>query len=144
MRLMPILAASLTVLAALAPDQELAQSAAAPTVTQGKDGITLPAPPAVKSSPVVDEYQSAGSAQPVKVTDNYRWLEDAQSPETRAFIAAQNAYTKQYLDQLKILPQVREQLTSLLKVDVYGVPERRGDRFFFTKRLASENQASIY
>jgi prolyl oligopeptidase len=120
--------------------QSPAQSAV--HVIQGKSGITLPAPPAVATAPVVDEYKT--TAEPVKVTDNYRWLEDAQSPETRAFIAAQNAYTQQYLDQVKILPQVREQMTGLLRVDVIGVPTRRGDKYFFSKRLASENQASIY
>ena len=110
----------------------------------GKSGILLPAPPAVKATPVVDKYSSGSPAQTVKVTDNYRWLEDAKSPQTRAFIAAQNAYTQQYLEQVKILPQVREQMASLLRVDVIGVPERRGQHFFFSKRLAAENQASIY
>jgi prolyl oligopeptidase len=113
-------------------------------VIHGKDGIALPAPPTVKKEPVVDEYRSTGSTQPVKVTDDYRWLEDAKSPETRAFLAAENAYTQQYLDQLKILPQVREQMEKLLRVDFIGRPERRGNRFFFSKRLAAENQASIY
>jgi prolyl oligopeptidase len=141
MRLMPLFVFPVTLLAAVGATPGYGQDA---TVVRGKAGITLPAPPAVQAAPVVDGYQNAGSAEPVKVTDNYRWLEDAQSPETRAFIAAQNAYTQQYLGQLKILPQVREQMTSLLRVDVVGVPSQRGDKYFFTKRLASENQASIY
>jgi prolyl oligopeptidase len=141
MRLMPWFALPLTLFAAAGATPGYGQDAPA---VHGKSGITLPAPPAVQAAPAVDEYQSAGSSEPVKVTDNYRWLEDAQSPETRAFIAAQNAYTQQYLDQLKILPQVREQMTSLLRVDVFGVPSQRGDRYFFSKRLASENQASLY
>ena len=105
-------------------------------------GITLPAPPAVKAVPVVDEYQSAGRA--VEVTDNYRWLEDANSADTRAFIDAENTYTQKYLEQVKILPQVRGLMASLLRVDVIGTPQRRGARYFFTKRLAAENQASLY
>src|SRR5579863_2783445 len=113
-------------------------------VIHGKDGITLPAPPPVKSAPVTDEYNSSDSEQPVKVTDNYRWLEDAHSPETRAYINAENAYTQKYLDQLKILPQTREQVSALLRVDTMSTPQRRGDRYFFTKRLATENQGSIY
>ena len=60
---------------------------------QGSDGITLPDPPAVKTAPVVDEYTSSEPGVPTKITDPYRWLEDARSPETRAYIAAQNAYT---------------------------------------------------
>jgi len=110
----------------------------------GKDGISLPNPPAVTTVPVVDEYQSADPAAPTKITDLYRWLEDAHSPETRAFIAAQNAYTAQYFSQVKMLPQVVDEMTKLLKVDYVGVPTRRGDHYFFSKRGAEENQASIY
>jgi len=141
MRLMSLFGFSLTLLAAAGATAGYGEDI---SVVSGKSGIVLPAPPPVKTAPVVDEYQSAGSAEPVKVTDNYRWLEDAQSPETRAFIAAQDAYTQRYLDQVKILPEVREQISNLLRVDVVGVPTRRGDKYFFTKRLASENQSSIY
>src|SRR5258705_3965827 len=110
----------------------------------GKRGITLPNPPTVKTAPVVDEYKSAVPDVPTKVTDPYRWLEDAHSPETRAYIAAENAYTAQYFSQVKMLPSVVGEMGKLLKVDFVGVPTRRGDRYFFSKRLADENQASIY
>jgi prolyl oligopeptidase len=113
-------------------------------VVHGKSGITLPPPPVANVAPVTDEYNSAESETPIEVTDNYRWLEDARSPQTRAFIKTENAYTQRYLDQVKILPQVREQMAKLLRVDFVGVPRRRSDRYFFVKRLASENQSSIY
>ena len=104
----------------------------------GKSNISLPAPPPTKTEPVTDTYGA------VKVTDPYRWLEDPASPETRAFITAQNAYTQQYLSQLTSLESTRKQLSSLLRVDAYSTPIRRGDRIFFTHRQAAENQASIY
>jgi prolyl oligopeptidase len=145
MRLLLLFAVPLAIVAAGAA---VSSSQDANTVKEatirGKDGITLPAPPLVKAQPVVDSYPVDGAAEPVKVTDNYRWLEEPQSPETRAFIAAQNAYTQQYLDQVKILPQVRAELAALLRVDTIGTPRRRGDRYFFSKQLAGENQASIY
>ena len=111
---------------------------------QGSDGITLPNPPAVKTAPVVDEYTSSEPGVTTKITDPYRWLEDARSPETRAYIAAQNAYTAEYFSQVKMLPSVVEEMGKLLKVDFVSVPTRRGERYFFSKRLADENQASIY
>lgn len=110
----------------------------------GKDGITLPPPPSVQQQPVEDAYPGTGSASPVKVTDPYRWLEDAHSPQTRAFIAQENAYTAMYFDQVRTLPETEEQLAKLMRVDTMGVPTQRGDRFFFSRRLASENQGSIY
>lgn len=116
----------------------------APAKAQGRGAIPLPPPPTVKSEPVVDTYASVGSAAPVKVTDPYRWLEDAHSPRTRAFIDAENAYTDRYFAQVKSLPETEAQLTRLLKVDTVSVPIQRGERLFFSKRLASENQASLY
>ena len=85
-------------------------SVAAGAQIHGRDGITLPNPPAVKTDPVVDEYKSAEPGVPTKITDPYRWLEDAHSPETRAYIAAQNAYTAQYFSQVKMLPAVVDEM----------------------------------
>jgi prolyl oligopeptidase len=122
----------------------LAASASAQTGTiHGKDGITLPPPPPTQKIPATDTYQVAGSG-PVTVTDNYRWLENAKSPDTRAYIAAQNAYTQKYFDQLKDLPKVRTEMAALLRVDQMSTPQERGGHYFFTRRLAAENQGSIY
>jgi len=117
---------------------------AASAQVQGRGGITLPNPPVVKTDPVVDEYKSAEPGVPTKITDPYRWLEDAHSPATRAFITAQNSYTAQYFSQVKMLPAVVDEMTKLLRVDFISTPTRRGNRYFFSKRLADENQASIY
>ena len=73
----------------------------------GREGITLPPPPAVEAIPVVDDYFGT------KIVDNYRWLEDAKSPQTRAFIDAQNAYTSSYLKQASIRPKLVEGLKAL-------------------------------
>jgi len=64
----------------------LATAAAAQSIHTG-DGFPFPAPPPADANPVVDNYNGT------KIPDDYRWLEDAKSPETRAFIDAQNAYT---------------------------------------------------
>jgi prolyl oligopeptidase len=109
----------------------------------GKSGITLPAPPPTEKQPVTDTYKVANSPD-VTVTDPYRWLEDAKSPATRAYITGQNAYTQQYLDQVKVLPEVRTQMAALLRVDQMSTPIHRAGRFFFSRQLAGENQASIY
>jgi prolyl oligopeptidase len=99
---------------------------------------TLPPPPASPTHPVTDDYHGTS------IVDPYRWLEDAKSPQTRAWIAAQNQYTTSYLSQVKIRPEIIEQLTSLERVEDYGLPVLRAGKYFFPKRLAGENQASIY
>jgi prolyl oligopeptidase len=115
----------------------LALSAQNPAI-HGGNGVTLPPPPPTPAHPVSDEYQST------QIEDPYRWLEDAKSPQTRAWIGEQNKYTQQYLSQLKNRPEIIHQLTDLERVDVYSTPALRGGKYFFEKRLASENQASIY
>jgi prolyl oligopeptidase len=104
----------------------------------GREGITLPPPPAVVAIPVVDDYFGT------KIVDNYRWLEDAKSPQTRAFLDAQNAYTASYLTQAQIRPRLVEGLKALEEVSRWSMPMERGGNYFFLKRLAGEEQASIY
>jgi len=104
----------------------------------GREGISLPAPPTVEATPVSDNYFGT------KIADSYRWLEDANSPETRAFIDAQNSYTSRYLKQARIRPQAVDDLDALENVSVTDAPMERGDSYFFRKRLAGEQQFSIY
>ncbi len=81
--------------------------------------------PPSRPSPVVDDYFGT------KITDNYRWLEDAKSPETRAFIDAQNAYTARYLKQARIRPQAVDDLTALENVSETSPPFERGKQLLF-------------
>jgi prolyl oligopeptidase len=105
---------------------------------ESRGGFALPPPPAVQTAPVTDTYGS------LKVTDSYRWLEDAQSPETKAFIDDQNAYTARYMQDARIRPQVADDLDPLINIDEWSIPVERGDTYFFEKRLAGEGQMSIY
>jgi prolyl oligopeptidase len=104
----------------------------------GDNGITLPPPPVAAVHVVTDDYFGT------KIEDPYRWLEDAKSPQTRAWIAEENAYTQKYLDRLKDLPQVERGLTALMRVETYSMPALRGGKYFFKKQLPDENQGSIY
>jgi prolyl oligopeptidase len=104
----------------------------------GGDRIRLPLPPEIETKPVVDNYFGT------KITDNYRWLEDAKSPETRDFIDKQMAYTDRYLKQARVRPEFSDNLDVLIHVTSWSTPVQRGDSYFFTKRLSAEEQASIY
>ena len=105
----------------------------------GGNGVVLGPPPAVAIKPVTDTVSGR------QITDDYRWLEDQTSPDTRAYIAAETAYTDTYFAQIKPLrDRLMTRLTELQRVDQVGMPSEEGGRFFYSKRLAAENQASIY
>jgi prolyl oligopeptidase len=113
--------------------------AAQDVAIHGGNGVMLGAPPTVAATPVTDTVGGR------LLTDNYRWLEDQQAPDTRAYISAQMAYTASYFAQIQPLKDAMvKRLTELQRVDVVGVPTERHGKFFFSKRLAAENQASIY
>jgi prolyl oligopeptidase len=113
-------------------------ASAAAQAIHGREGITLPPPPATEAIPVADDYFGT------KILDSYRWLEDAKSPETQAFIDAENAYTARYLKQARIRPQILDDLDALENVSAASIPLQRANSLFFLKRLTGEQQAAIY
>ncbi|RMF67294.1 MAG: S9 family peptidase [Calditrichaeota bacterium] len=80
----------------------------------------------------------------VELVDPYRWLEDQQSPETRAWIDAQNAYTRSWLDDFPDRRWLETRLGELMKVDMIGMPTARNGRYFFTRRQADQDLAVLY
>jgi prolyl oligopeptidase len=75
----------------------------------------------------------------VSITDNYRWLENQESPETRAWIKQQQQYTDRFLQAIPGREQTKQQLAALLRVDDYDLPLIRNQRQFFTRRPADQN-----
>jgi prolyl oligopeptidase len=120
----------------LGPVLMAAQSS--PDAILGGDRIRLPLPPVTEKTPVVDDYFGT------RVTDDYRWLEDAKSAATRDFLDQQMAYTDRYLKQARVRPEFADNLDALVHVTSWSTPVQRGDSYFFMKRLSSEEQASIY
>ena len=94
-------------------------------------------PPPAKVDPVTETLHG------VTITDPYRWLEDQNSPATREWLAAQDKYARAYLDSIPGRDQLRKKLEALLKIDTMSVPIVRNNRYFFSRRLASEDRASL-
>src|SRR5262249_41480278 len=79
----------------------------------------------------------------VDIVDPYRWLEDQASPETRAWIDAENAYTHALLDPYPGRAAIHARLTALMRVDDHGVPVERGGRYFSTRRRVGDDLEAI-
>jgi prolyl oligopeptidase len=88
----------------------------------------MPAPGTPKQ-PVVDEYQG------VKVTDDYRWLENSGSPEVKRWSDAQNVRTRGYLDTLPHREEIKSRIDRLIRSNSisYSVVVKRGGRLFAYK-----------
>jgi prolyl oligopeptidase len=80
----------------------------------------------------------------VAISDPYRWLEDQKSPETRAWINAQNEYTQSVLTAVPARDKIKQRLEQLLKIDTISAPTYRGGRYFYSKRRADQNQPVTY
>ncbi|MCM2371743.1 prolyl oligopeptidase family serine peptidase [Aporhodopirellula aestuarii] len=94
--------------------------------------------PVTATVDVVDDYHGR------KVADPYRWLEDVESEETAAWVAAENEVTQAYLNQLSSRTAMREKLEALWNYSRTGLPVRRGDRYFFTHNDGLQNQGVLY
>ncbi|MBM3747569.1 MAG: S9 family peptidase [Acidobacteria bacterium] len=79
-----------------------------------------------------------------EIVDPYRWLEDQKSPETRAWIDAQNQYTRSLLDPLPGRAELEKRQAALMKIDTTSMPRARGGRYFFTKRRADQEQSVLF
>ena len=97
-----------------------------------------------KAAPTTRVDNVAETLHGVTITDPYRWLEDQDSPDTRAWINAQNEYTASKLGALPIRAKISERLTQLLKIDTISAPFARGGRYFLSRRRADQNQSVIY
>jgi prolyl oligopeptidase len=78
------------------------------------------------------------------VADPYRWLEDQESPRTRAWIAAQTRFARSYLDAIPVRDRIRERVRELLDVETYDSIQRVGNRYFFRKRPLAHEQPCIF
>ena len=105
------------------------------TSTLDAQSITYPV---TRKSDVADDYHGT------TVADPYRWLEDVDSPETRAWVEAENRVTFAYLEQIPERERIRRRLTELWDYPKYGAPFKKGGRYFFFKNSGLQNQSVLF
>jgi prolyl oligopeptidase len=78
----------------------------------------------------------------VEVTEDYRWLEDASSPETQAWTAAQHERTMGYLRSLPGYAGIRRRAQEILGADAtsYVSPRKAGQGYLALKRQPPKQQ----
>ena len=97
-----------------------------------------PKPPATRMDNVVDMLHG------VKIVDPYRWLEDGNSDEVKAWVEEQNKHTQMILGKVPGREALRKRLSTLLETGSLGTPAPVKGRYFFTKREGDQNQPILY
>ena len=125
-------------LTGLLPLPLLAQSP--PSAVSMNDAMKVPPVKTVetKTVEVVDDYFGR------KVADPYRWLEDTESDETAAWVQAQNQVTEQYLSSILERESMRERLKRFWNYERFGLPRKRGDRYFYSHNDGLQDQSILY
>ena len=65
-----------------------------------------------------------------QVADSYRWLEDDNSEETAEWVAAQNAVTNAYFEQIPFRKDLKEKLTALSNYEKMGTPWKEDGKYY--------------
>jgi prolyl oligopeptidase len=94
--------------------------------------------PTTRATNQVDVYHG------VAVADPYRWLEDDNSAETKAWVEAQNKVTFDYLKKIPQRDAIRKRLKQLWNFERYSVPFKEGGRYFFSRNDGLQNQSVFY
>jgi len=99
---------------------------------------------AIAAPPKTAVHEVKELVQGTEIVDPYRWLEDQNSPETRAWIDEENAYTDSLLSKIAGREELQRQVSALIKIDTMTAPQVRINRYFFSKRSADQDQSSLY
>ena len=94
--------------------------------------------PVTERKVVADEYFGT------KVEDPYRWLEDDNAADTKAWVKEQNKVTQAYLSSIPFRDKIKSRLEQLWNYPKYGAPFKKGDYYYFYKNDGLQNQAVLY
>jgi len=108
-----------------------------PTVLSAQGSGPSKYPDAPKGTVVEDHFGH-------KIADPYRWLEDPNSNETKAWVEAENKVTFGYFSQIPERAGIHDRLTKLWNYERYSPPSKEGAWYIFGKNDGLQNQAVIY
>lgn len=94
--------------------------------------------PTTAKGDVVDTYFGE------QVADPYRWLEDDRSPETEAWVKAQNQTTQAYLENIPYRGKIATVVRDLLNYERVSAPFIEGDYTYFYKNDGLQDQSVVY
>ena len=81
-----------------------------------------------------------------RIADPYRWLENdvREDPNVRAWVTAQNEASGAYLSALSGRDAIRARMTQMYDYERFGLPEKAGNSYFYTRNDGLQNQAVLH
>ncbi len=134
-RLIAAVALVLALVTSLAPGAAPPAAVASPPAAERSTQLVYP--PAARSDHV-DDYNG------VKVPDPYRWMEDIDSPPTRAWVEAQGKLSSDYLAAIPGRDALAQRLRSIWNFERWAPPEKHGPYWFYTHNDGLQNQSVIF
>ncbi|XP_020592848.1 prolyl endopeptidase-like [Phalaenopsis equestris] len=95
-------------------------------------------PAARRDDSIIDYYHG------VLIPDPYRWLEDLESPETKAFMEAQGAVTDSVLTECGEWEKLHCSITALFDHERYEAPFKRGEKYFYFHNSGLQPQSVLF
>ncbi|XP_064596938.1 prolyl endopeptidase-like [Liolophura sinensis] len=95
-------------------------------------------PDARRDERVVEDYHGT------KVADPYRWVENPESEETKAFVDAQNDVTTPFLNRCEFKQKLHDRIKEVWDYPKYGCPFKRGDNYYYFHNSGLQNQSVMY
>jgi prolyl oligopeptidase len=94
--------------------------------------------------PVSKKVDTINDYHGTKVADPYRWLEDDNSEETKAWVTEQNAVTFNYLNKIPFREKVKARLSEMWNYPRISSPSKEGAYYYFYKNDGLQNQSILY
>ncbi len=125
----------------------LASQAGAEGAAKAKEPASMPKAPQSR----VEMFRE--TVHGVEIVDPYRWLEGDNgdpermgqvTPEVAAWTDAENAYTREIVDNLPGRKALEDRIRPLMEIGAVSTPTVRAGRYFFSKREGTQNQPVWY
>ncbi|CEL97891.1 unnamed protein product [Vitrella brassicaformis CCMP3155] len=94
--------------------------------------------PVARRDEVVEEFHGT------KISDYYRWLEDPDSPETQAFVAAQNELSTPFIQNAPVREKILTRLREVWDYEKFGTPFKRGGKYYYYHNSGLQQQYVLY
>ena len=96
------------------------------------------------SYPVTRKVDQVDTYHGTTVADPYRWLEDDNSAETKAWVVQQNEVTDKFLAAMPQRLPTRRIYTELYNFERFSIPFREGGRYFWSRNDGLQQQSVLY